>query len=77
VGDKALSLGEASQPEIVNVRAASGELAYSFGSYRAEFTKGTTSQAGGGAYLAVWEKDDKDHWQLAAEGFTPPQIHDP
>lgn len=59
------------------VRAASGELAYTLGTYHAEFTKHGNTQAGEGAYLVVWEKDDEDHWQLAAEGFTPPQIHLP
>jgi len=31
--------------------------------------------AGEGHFLAVWEKDDEGHWQLAAEGFTPPGIY--
>jgi uncharacterized protein (TIGR02246 family) len=31
--------------------------------------------AGEGHFLAVWEKDDAGHWQLAAEGFTPPGIY--
>ena len=59
------------------VRAASGELAYTVGTYHAEFTQGAKTQAGGGAFLAVWQRDGDDHWQLAAEGFTPPQIHEP
>lgn len=59
------------------VRAQSGELAYSLGSYFAEFEKGGTTRAGGGAYLAVWEQDENGTWQLSAEGFTPPQIHSP
>ena len=57
------------------VRAASGELAYSFGEYRAEFRRAGGTTAGDGAFLAVWEKDDEGRWQLAAESFTPPRIH--
>ena len=65
------------------VRAASGELAYTVGEYRAEFRQQPahgTGRAGGartgdGAFLAVWEKDGEGRWQLAAEGFTPPDIH--
>ena len=30
--------------------------------------------SGRGHYLAVWQKDGKGRWQLAAEGFTPPGI---
>jgi ketosteroid isomerase-like protein len=57
------------------VRAASGELAWSLGEYRAEFRKDGVTHAGKGAYVAVWEKDGQDRWQLAAEGFTPPGLH--
>ena len=57
------------------VRAASGELAYSFGEYRVEFRRAGGTLAGSGAFLAVWEKDDGGRWQLAAEGFTPPGIY--
>ncbi|MCP3960636.1 MAG: nuclear transport factor 2 family protein [bacterium] len=32
--------------------------------------------AGKGHFLAVWQKDDRGNWQLAAEGFTPPGIYD-
>ena len=71
----------------VLVRAESGELAYSFGEYEASFAPPGTDDAepagdasaiiaGKGHFLAVWEKDDKGHWQLAAEGFTPPSIYD-
>lgn len=59
------------------VRAASGELAYTLGTFRAEFKRGGTLLAGDGAYLAVWEKDEEGHWQLAAEGFTPPTLQNP
>lgn len=59
------------------VRAASGELAYSLGDYRAEFRKAGTTLAGDGAFVAVWEKDGEGRWQLAAEGFTPPALRKP
>ena len=77
------------QPE-QSVRAASGELAYTFGPYSASFTEpvaasDTSDEAateaepkvtqGDGHFLAVWQKDAKGHWQLAAEGFTPPGIY--
>lgn len=79
------------QPE-TTVRAASGELAYSFGTYRASFSSAQAGEAGEGAdddgaagevsavageghYLAVWHKDQRGRWQLAAEGFTPPGIY--
>ena len=57
------------------VRAASGELAFSLGSYEASFVKPEAAYSGGGSFLAVWRLDAQHHWQLAAEGFTPPQIH--
>ena len=70
------------------VRAESGELAYSFGEYEASFAPpaaedaepaegedGSATVAGKGHFLAVWQKDDAGHWQLAAEGFTPPGIY--
>ena len=110
------------------VRAESGELAYSFGEYRASFApplaagaepaagaesaegepasgeelaegeepaageepaegeelteseepaegEDGATVAGKGHFLAVWQKDGAGHWQLAAEGFTPPGIY--
>lgn len=63
------------RPE-TTVRAASGELAFVLGTYEASFDKTEGSHAGGGAFLAVWHLDAQNRWQLAAEGFTPPQIHD-
>ena len=60
------------------VRAASGELAYTFGTYDAAFRppgEGAEPQTGSGHFVAVWHKDDKGTWQLAAEGFTPPGIY--
>ena len=58
------------------VRAASGELAYSIGEYDASFKSGEGSTvSGAGHFVAVWQKDDKGAWQLAAEGFTPPGIY--
>ena len=36
---------------------------------------GETTITGKGHFLAVWQKDDRGHWQLAAEGFTPPGIY--
>ena len=66
-------------PELT-VRAASGELAYSFGEYEASFDppadeEGSKKQHGKGHFIAVWQKDSKGAWQLAAEGFTPPGIY--
>ncbi len=73
------------------VRAASGEVAYSFGRYEASFARqpeavaatgteadpatGTARIAGKGHFLAIWQKDEKGHWQLVAEGLTPPGIY--
>jgi ketosteroid isomerase-like protein len=58
------------------VRAASGELAYTYGAYEVEFTRGEESYGGPGGYIAVWQKDEeRQHWQLAAEGYSAPQIH--
>jgi ketosteroid isomerase-like protein len=59
------------------VRAASGELAWTLGEYRAEFRKAGTVHTGRGAFVAVWQKDGEGRWQLAAEGFTPPDIYRP
>jgi len=59
------------------VRAASGELAYSLGEYRAEFRQAGVTRGGKGAFVTVWQKDGEGRWQLAAEGFTPPDIHAP
>ncbi len=61
------------RPE-TTVRAASGELAFVLGAYDASFDRTDASYAGGGAFLAVWHVDAQNRWQLAAEGFTPPQI---
>jgi len=69
------------------VRAESGEMAYTFGEYEATFTPTVPADektspetepeaiGGKGHYLAIWQKDDAGHWQLAAEGFTPPGIY--
>lgn len=58
------------------VRSASGELAYSLGEYEASFQSGESSiVSGAGSFVAVWRKDEKGAWQLAAEGFTPPGIY--
>ncbi len=65
------------------VRAASGELAYSLGEYEASFKSPATEAdtgkdstvSGKGHFVAVWQKDEKGAWQLAAEGFTPPGIY--
>ncbi len=58
------------------VRAASGELAYSLGEYEASFRSDESSTvSGAGHFVAVWRKDGKGAWQLAAEGFTPPGIY--
>lgn len=78
------------RPE-TTVRAASGELAYSFGTYEASFTPPVMMRTpapegaepapdaveitGSGHYLALWQKDDQGRWQLAGEGFTPPGIY--
>ena len=75
-------------PEVTE-RAGSGELAFSFGGYEASFSPpaeapdgsapdagdGDAEITGKGHFLAVWQKDDRGHWQLAAEGFTPPGIY--
>jgi ketosteroid isomerase-like protein len=55
-------------------RAASGEMAYSFGAYSVKFTQDDETEDGTGSYVAVWEKGEKGHWQLAAEAYTPPLI---
>lgn len=60
-------------PETV-VRAESADLAYTLGRYRASFEDTGSSHSGSGHFLAVWRRDDADHWQLVAEGFTPPGI---
>ncbi len=70
------------------IRAASGEMAFTFGRYEASFTPDSPETeeqpsedtqegavSGGGHFLAVWQKDAQGHWQLAAEGFTPPEIY--
>ena len=58
------------------VRAASGELAYTYGEYEVQFTQGEKSYGGPGGYVAVWRKDeDLQRWQLAVEGYSAPQIH--
>lgn len=66
------------RPE-TTVRAASGDMAYSFGEYEASFKPLAdgpgSAQSGKGHFLAVWQKDQAGVWQLAAEGFTPPGIH--
>lgn len=64
------------------VRAASGELAWVFGAYEARFGSDEDSpvnetapgNAGGGSgyFLAIWQKNGEDHWQLIAESMTPP-----
>lgn len=61
-------------PEQV-LRAASGELAVTFGSYRASFEKDGTRHAGDGHFIAVWQLDESGNWQLAGEGLTPPGIY--
>ncbi len=53
-------------------RAASGELAYTFGGYSVGFNQDGKQEAGKGSFVAVWEKSDKDRWTLAAEAYTPP-----
>lgn len=56
-------------------RAASGELAFTLGSYAASFGDGQDRRSGEGHFLALWRRDAAGAWQLAAEGFTPPEIH--
>ncbi|MEM7352303.1 MAG: nuclear transport factor 2 family protein [Acidobacteriota bacterium] len=56
-------------------RAASGELAYTLGSYAASFGDGEDRRSGEGHFLAVWQRNAAGAWQLAAEGFTPPELH--
>ncbi|MEO1367255.1 MAG: nuclear transport factor 2 family protein [Acidobacteriota bacterium] len=55
-------------------RAASGDLAFTVGSYGAAFGEAADRQSGEGHFLAVWRRDDEGAWQLAAEGFTPPAL---
>lgn len=63
------------------VVAESGELAYVFGAYAADFStpdQGVDAgRAGGGTghFLAVWQKDGAGRWQLAAESMTPPKAN--
>ncbi len=57
-------------------RAASGEMAYTFGGYSVRFSQFGEREAGTGSFAAVWEKNEKGHWQLAAEAYTPPFIPD-
>ena len=55
-------------------RAASGELAYTFGAYTVTFTQEGKGEAGTGSFVAVWEKGEEDRWTLAGESYTPPLI---
>ena len=60
-------------------RAKSDDVAYSFGEYEVVFAPSATGEgsahSGKGHFVAVWQKDDRGRWQLAAEGFTPPGIY--
>ena len=60
------------------LEAASGEMAFTVGTYRVEVRHGETTRAGEGGYFSVWkkiqEKSDFDpRWVIAAESFSPPQ----
>lgn len=57
------------------VRAESGEMAYTFGAYTVAFTLEGEEKAGEGGFVAVWAIDEAGRWQLAGEGYSPPQIH--
>ncbi|MEM1180889.1 MAG: nuclear transport factor 2 family protein, partial [Acidobacteriota bacterium] len=57
------------------VRSTSGELAVTVGDYKASFERDGDEVSGGGAFLSVWRRDAGGHWQLAGEGFTPPDIY--
>ena len=54
--------------------AASGELKVVSGSYTARFDDGDSEQNGSGSFVAVWQRAGDGHWQLAAEGYTPPEL---
>ncbi|MEM9552777.1 MAG: nuclear transport factor 2 family protein [Acidobacteriota bacterium] len=55
--------------------ASSGELRVVAGTYTARFDDGEQEHTGGGDFLAVWRRDADGGWQLAAEGYTPPDLH--
>jgi hypothetical protein len=52
------------------VRSASGELAYSFGSYRVEIDSPAGRAALGGTYLTVW-RGGEGGWTALASSLTP------
>lgn len=56
------------------IRAASGEMAYTFGAYAVRFIQDGEREAGKGSFASVWRKDEAGRWQLAAEAYTPPLI---
>lgn len=62
------------------VRAASGELAYTYGQYQISFeapSEATDREdySGGGDYVVIWQKDEENgRWHVAAEGYSAPQI---
>ena len=60
-------------------RSAAGDLAYTVGEYEVVYVPSSdgqgSAQQGKGHFVAVWQKDAKGAWQLAAEGFTPPGIY--
>lgn len=58
-----------------DVRAGSGEIAYTFGAYTVAFTHEDEEKTGQGGFVAVWTVDDEGRWQMAGEGYSPPQIH--
>ena len=56
------------------LRAASDEITVTFGSYEVVIEKGDERKAGSGSFVAVWQRNEKDHWQLVGEGMTPPAL---
>ncbi len=54
------------------VEAKSGEMGFTFGAYEVSSRRREQTLAGTGAYLTVWEKDDKGFWGVIGESFTPP-----
>lgn len=60
-------------------RAASDDLAYTLGEYEVVYKSSVdgegSAQSGVGNFIAIWQRDAKGTWQLAAEGFTPPNIY--
>ncbi len=57
------------------VHSGSGEMVYTFGEYSVAFSLGGEEKAGKGGFVAVWAMDEEGRWQLAGEGYSPPQIH--